>query len=112
MISGQDREARSLVRRFEAPGRPTSEEEPPNLMPTSRSGALDAARKLLRGFASAPDPRRHAQALYSELTHAEGWSAAEEQAILSLGAWLQARPNLGDLKLRCEKTLAELHPRR
>jgi hypothetical protein len=81
-------------------------------MPTSRSGALDAARKLLRGFAGAPDPRRHAQTLYSELTHAEGWSAAEEEMILSLGAWLRARPNLAELKVGCEKTLAKLQPSR
>jgi hypothetical protein len=82
------------------------------LIPTSRSGALNVARKLLRGFAGAPDARRHAQTLYSELAHADGWSPMEEKAILALGAWLQTRPGLGELKAGCEKTLAQLQTAR
>lgn len=69
---------------------------------TSRAEGLSAARRLLRGFAGAPDPRRQAQQFYSALTHAEGWSKAEEGLILELGAWLQSRPALGELKARCE----------
>jgi len=77
-------------------------------MQTSRGQALASARRLLRGFASAPDPRRQAHALYSELVHAEGWATAEEQLIVSLGAWLQGRPGLPELRSRCEQTLKQL----
>lgn len=82
----------------------------PDLTPTRRGAALQACRRLLRGFAGAPDPRRHAQTLYAELTHAEGWSAKEEQLILALGAWLQDRPELAELRAGCETCLARLNP--
>lgn len=74
----------------------------------SRGEALANARKLLRGFAGAPDPRRHAQKLFSELAHADGWSGAEQPIILGFGAWLQTRPNIAELKPRCEQVLAKL----
>lgn len=75
---------------------------------TGRLEALGAARKLLRGFSGAPDPRRHAQTIYSGLARSEGWSAAEEAAILELGQWLQTRPGIGDLKPGFERLLAKL----
>ena len=75
---------------------------------TGRTEALTAARKLVRGFAAAPDPRQHAHRVFSELAHAEGWRAEEQALITELGAWLQGRPNLGELKTRCEATLARL----
>lgn len=74
----------------------------------SRGEAYANARKMLRGFAGAPDPRRHAQKLFSELAHGEGWTASEEAAITALGQWLQGRPNLGELKSHCEGVLAKL----
>lgn len=74
----------------------------------SRGEAVTNARRMLRGFAGAPDPRRHAQKLFSELTHADGWSGAEQAAITALGLWLQARPNLAELKPHCTQVLAKL----
>jgi hypothetical protein len=75
---------------------------------SGRNEALAAARKLVRGFAGAPDPRKHAHRIFSELSHAEGWTAQEQALVAELGAWLQDRPNLGELKARCEATLARL----
>ncbi|WP_165832357.1 hypothetical protein [Caulobacter radicis] len=74
----------------------------------SRSEALGAARRLMRGFAGAPDPRRHAQQFYGVLVHADGWSKTEQALIVSLGAWLNQRPSVGELKPRCEVTLEQL----
>lgn len=75
---------------------------------TSRGEALAAVRKMLRGFAGAPDARRHAQSLYSELVRAEGWSKAEQDLIVAMGVWLQGRPGLGELKPRCEQLVGRL----
>lgn len=75
---------------------------------TTRQEAITKARRLVRGFAGAPDPRRHAQQVYSALVHAEGWAAAHEALILDLGAWLQGHPSLGELKPRCEALLGKL----
>jgi hypothetical protein len=78
------------------------------LVAISRGEALQVARKMLRGFPGAPDPRRHAHRLYSELVHAEGWSTREEAAIVALGAWLDERPNHDLLKPRCADLLGRL----
>lgn len=75
---------------------------------TTRQEALVKARRLVRGFASAPEQRRHAQQIYGALVHAEGWSPAQEALILELGAWLQGRPSLGELKPRCDTALDKL----
>jgi hypothetical protein len=75
---------------------------------TTRAEALVTARRLLRGYASAPDPRRQIQSLYSAMVHGEGWAAREEAEILAFGAWLQGHPSLGELKPRCEALLAKL----
>jgi hypothetical protein len=78
------------------------------LVSIRRVEALQVARKMLRGFSAAPDPRQHAHRLYSELVHAEGWSAGEEAAIVALGAWLSERPNQELLKPHCAALLAKL----
>jgi hypothetical protein len=75
---------------------------------TPRAEALVKARRLLRGYASAPDPRRQVHQVYSALAHGEGWAARHEAEILAFGAWLQAHPNLGELKPRCEALLGKL----
>lgn len=75
---------------------------------SGRNEALAAARKLVRGFAGTPDPRKHAHRIFSELAHADGWTPQEQALVAELGAWLQGRPNLGELKTRCEATLARL----
>lgn len=75
---------------------------------TSRAEALSVVRRMLRGFAGAPDARRHAQSLYSELVRAEGWSRGEQDLIVALGVWLQGRPSLSELKPRCEQLVGRL----
>jgi hypothetical protein len=73
----------------------------------NRDEALHTARKLLRGFSGAPDPRQHAHRLYTTLVHADGWSGTEQAAIVELGAWLQTRPVHALLKSRCSAVLAQ-----
>lgn len=75
---------------------------------TTRAEALVTARRLLRGYASAPEPRRQVQQLYSALVHGQGWAPSHEAQILEFGAWLQGHPNLGELKPRCEALLNKL----
>lgn len=77
-------------------------------MSLSRNGALAASRQLLRTFASAPEPRRHARMIYSELAGVEGWTKAEQEEVDALGAWLQGRPSIGDLRPRCAQLVAKL----
>ncbi len=74
----------------------------------TRGEAVAVGKRLLRGFAGAPDPRRHAQTLYAELARAEGWSENELDLINGLGAWLKARPSVAELKPRCEHVMAAL----
>jgi hypothetical protein len=77
-------------------------------MSGSRQQALMAARKLVRTFGSAPDPRRRAQAVLSELKHAEGWSAGGLREIGAVEAWLQGAPSLQALEPRLRALLAAL----
>ena len=77
-------------------------------MSLTRGEALTCARKLLRTFASAPDPRRQAQAIYSQLAHVDGWAPADQVQIDALGAWLADSPRQADLKSRCQQILAKL----
>ena len=74
----------------------------------NRSEALGAARRLMRGFAGAPDARRHAQQFYGALVHAEGWNKGEQALIVALGIWLGERPSVNELKKRCDETLVKL----
>ena len=77
-------------------------------MSVSGEAALAAARRLLRTFSSAPDPRRQARMIYSELAGAEGWAKAEQKEVDALGAWLQGLPSIADLKPRCADVLTKL----
>ena len=77
-------------------------------MPVSRSEALAAARKLLRMFGSAPDPRRRAREFYSELAQADGWTSHEQNAIEGFGAWVLDAPPTAELRLRAEQLFAML----
>jgi hypothetical protein len=74
----------------------------------NRSEALGAARRLLRGFAGAPDTRRHAQQFYTVLVRGEGWNKDEQDILVALGLWLGERPNVNELKKRCDETLSKL----
>jgi hypothetical protein len=77
-------------------------------MASSRGEALQSANKLRRTLASAPDPRRQAQMIHSELRRAEGWSASEQRDIQVFGEWLATRPPLNALKSKAEDLLAGL----
>lgn len=73
-----------------------------------RTEALMAARRHLRTFSSAPEPRTHANRIFSELAHAEGWTAAQQAEIARIGAWLASRPPLDELRSGCEQLLSRL----
>jgi hypothetical protein len=73
----------------------------------NRDEALRTARKMLRGFSGAPDPRKHANRLFTTLVHAHGWSETEGAAIIELGDWLQTRPDHASLRTRCSFVLAQ-----
>ncbi len=75
---------------------------------TTRAEALVTARRLLRGYASAPDPRRQIQQVYSALAHGEDWTTSHKTQILAFGTWLQTHPSLGELKPSCEALLGKL----
>lgn len=77
-------------------------------MSVSRAEALAAAGKLLRTFASAPDPKQRAHAICAELTRSDGWAPRERELIDGLHGWLQAYPSSGALRQRCEQVLASL----
>jgi hypothetical protein len=66
------------------------------------------ARKLVRTFGSAPDPRRRAQAVLSELKHAEGWSAAAQHEISAVDRWLRGAPSATALEPRLRALLTQL----
>lgn len=77
-------------------------------MAVSRAEALLAARKLLRTFPSAPDPKQRARAICAELMSVQDWTSAQRAAIERLSAWLQDYPSPGELRPRCEQLLAGL----
>lgn len=78
------------------------------MMSGSRQHALSEARKLVRTFASAPDPRRRAQAVLSELKHAEGWPPPARLKISDTDTWLSGAPSLATIEPRLRALLAEL----
>ncbi len=77
-------------------------------MSASRNEALTAARKRLRTFSSAPDAKKEARELYSELVGADGWTPGECDAIETFGVWLLDYPAASELRPRCEQLLAAL----
>lgn len=77
-------------------------------MSGSRQQALVVARQLVRTFGSAPDPRRRAQAVLSELKRADDWSAAGLQGIAAADAWLQTLPSIAALEPRLRDLLGRL----
>jgi len=77
-------------------------------MSGDRQQALVEARKLVRTFGSAPEPRRRAQAVLSELKRAQGWSAAAQREISAVDAWLQGAPSVTTLEPRLRALLALL----
>jgi hypothetical protein len=77
-------------------------------MSERQPSALVEARKLVRTFASAPDARRRAQAVISELRHARGWSVPAQRQIDTVDGWLQTLPSMPALEPRLRELLATL----
>lgn len=77
-------------------------------MTLQRDEAIAVARKLLRTFASSPEPRRQARSIQSTLAGAGGWSPAERETIDALGTWLGETPAEAALRSRCEEVLQDL----
>lgn len=77
-------------------------------MTGSRDQALADARKLLRGFAAAPDARRRAQAVLSALRQADDWSAPGRRQIEAADAWLRGGPSVTALEPQLRALLAAL----
>jgi len=75
---------------------------------TLKTEALVHARKLCRSLGSAPDPRQRVRDVISTLLHGEGWSAADEKAILAFTEWVDTRPAASRLKPECDALLAKL----
>ena len=77
-------------------------------MSGTRQQALVDARKLVRTFASAPDSRRRAQAVISELKRADGWSVSARNAIAAADDWLATGPPMSGLEPRLRDLLTRL----
>ncbi len=75
-------------------------------MMDSRTECLAKARKLLRTFASAPDPHRRAHEIFHELARIRGLAQVERAEIVTLGDWLAEKPSSSQLKARCEAAMA------
>ena len=59
-------------------------------------------------FDSAPEPRRQARSICSDLARAHGWTAAEAKDIEALRVWLEELPPVAALKPRCEQVIRKL----
>ena len=70
--------------------------------------ALTSARKLVRTFGSAPDPRRRAQEVLSELKRDANWSVAAQHEIAALESWLRSVPSVDALAPRLRAVLTRL----
>lgn len=77
-------------------------------MSASRQHALSEARKLVRTWASAPDAKRRAQAVLSELKRAEGWSADAQREIDATDNWLREGASVSALEARLRALLTRL----
>lgn len=80
-------------------------------MADSPHQALADARKLVRTFQSAPDPRRRAQEVLSVLKRSEGWSPAAAREIVAVDAWLRSQPSVLELAPRLRALLDTLEGR-
>ncbi len=77
-------------------------------MSASRQQALADARKLARTFAAAPEPRRRAQAVISELKRAEGWSVTAQRALDAADMWVRSNPAVATLEPRLRELLIQM----
>lgn len=77
-------------------------------MPGNREQAIAFARKLLRTFASAPDARRRAQEVLSELRRCDDWSSLEFSELHATAEWLRSAPPTPALEIRLRQVVAQL----
>lgn len=77
-------------------------------MSASRQQALVEARKLVRTFAAAPDSKRRAQAVLSELKRADGWPPDAQREIDATDSWLREGPPVSALEARLRGLLTRL----
>ena len=70
--------------------------------------ALVDARKLVRTFGSAPDPRRRAQEVVSKLKRANGWPPAALKEIVLVDTWLDGAPSVVALEPHLRALLTRL----
>ena len=75
---------------------------------TDRSGALATARRLMRGFKSAPDPIRQARTIHQTLSQVRGLSPAQHALVQTLGRLLDARPNVPAIEAACRRLMGTL----
>jgi hypothetical protein len=75
---------------------------------TDRGDSVATARRLMRGFKSAPDPIRQARAIHQALWQVPGLSPAQHALIEALGCLLDTRPNVPAVEAACRKLLAAL----
>ncbi len=66
------------------------------------------ARRHLRIFDGAPDPRLQASLIHGALSVEKGWSFENQTTIDAMGDWLLTKPPLADLRARCEQLLDTL----
>lgn len=74
---------------------------------TPRQALLDA-RKLVRTFASAPDPRRRAQEVLSVLKRADGWAPDAMAELAATDDWLRDHPSVLVLADRLRTMITKL----
>jgi hypothetical protein len=74
-------------------------------MMLSKSEAVIAARKLVRTFASAPDPRRQARLVHATLLQWSPWPPDLQQRLDGFGVWMESFPPVGELRGRAADLL-------
>jgi len=73
----------------------------------SKSELVIAARKLVRTFASAPDPRRQARLIHATLKASQAWPVRLQERLDQFGAWLDSHPPVGELRARSSDLVAQ-----
>jgi hypothetical protein len=67
----------------------------------SKADLVKVARKLVRTFASAPEARRQARLIHATLLQGSPWPGSLQARLTGFGDWLESRPPVGELRLRC-----------
>jgi hypothetical protein len=73
-----------------------------------KTECLATARKLVRTFASAPDPRRQARLIHAALLQGEPWEPAVQERVVGFGRWLESSPPVSELRGRCTALIARI----